>query len=131
MLSISCLFFVITGIQFWISYYMITVLHISEKTVFISFSVVCLTAPTLGVISGGYLIQSMGGYSSSHAIEICLKLGYCALGISLLIPFVSSYYTFTLLIWLLLFFGGSIVPGLTGNIPMFINIIRNYANDDT
>ncbi len=123
MLSASCLFFVITGIQFWISYYMEIVLEIDKKTVFICFSIVCITAPTLGVVAGGFLIQRFGGYDDSRAIENCLKLGYVAMLISLPIPFISSVPLFVIFIWLLLFFGGSIVPGLTGKTkPLNLNI---------
>jgi len=113
-MSVTCLFFVITGIQFWISYYIHMVLEIDEKTVFICFAIICITAPTLGVLSGGYIIQKLGGYNDTRAIEICLKLGYITGVISIPLPFVSSLPTFIFLIWLLLFFGGAIVPGLTG-----------------
>jgi len=102
-----------------------SVLHVDEKTVFICFSIVCITAPTLGVISGGYLIQTFGGYSDNRAIELCLKLGYCAMAVSIPIPFVNNLPLFAILIWLLLFFGGAIVPGLTGILITLNLIIRN------
>jgi len=114
MLSVTCLFFVITGVQFWISYYMNIVLGINEQTVFVCFSIVCITAPTLGVIAGGFIIQKFGGYNDTSSIDICLKLGYVAAIISCPVPFVSSLSVFVFLLWLLLFFGGAIVPGLTG-----------------
>src|SRR5205823_6367390 len=56
MLGISSLLFIITGIQFWISDYMMIVLKVDPKKVFITFAVVCITAPVFGVMSGGYLI---------------------------------------------------------------------------
>ncbi len=97
---------------------MITVLKIEEQLVFLCFSSVCITAPTLGVITGGYLIQRIGGYNDDKAIEVCLKLGYAGLLVSIPIPIVNSLSLFVLFIWLLLFFGGAIVPGLTGNISI-------------
>ena len=90
------------------------VLGIDVSTVFTCFAVVCITAPTAGVLSGGYIIQKMGGYNDYKTIEICLKLGYLAMAVSIPIPFISSLPFFVLMIWLLLFFGGAIVPGLTG-----------------
>ena len=35
--------------------------------IFVTFAVVCLTAPTLGVLIGGYLIEKIGGYTNKHA----------------------------------------------------------------
>jgi hypothetical protein len=50
--SLSSLFFVLTGIQFWISDYLRTVLDIPQQEVFVAFAVVSITGPTLGVLIG-------------------------------------------------------------------------------
>lgn len=52
MLSLSSLFFVITGIQFWISDYFRIILKIDQQTVFLAYSIAALTAPTIGVLLG-------------------------------------------------------------------------------
>ena len=64
MLGISCMYFVVTGIQFWISDYMREIMNISSSKVYIIFSVVCITAPTSGVLLGGIFIQYLGGYTN-------------------------------------------------------------------
>ena len=51
-LGISILYFIVTGIQFWISNYMETVLHQPAHLVYIVFSCVSITAPVLGCIIG-------------------------------------------------------------------------------
>jgi predicted MFS family arabinose efflux permease len=114
MLGISCLLFIITGIQFWISDYMMIVLKVDPKKVFITFALVCITAPVFGVMSGGYLIQRLGGYTSKHALETCFKISIIAAVSGMFLPLVNNAYIFVIMMWLLLFFGGSIVPGLTG-----------------
>lgn len=114
MLSICCLLFIITGIQFWISDYMQTVLHMDPKKVFITFAVVCITAPVLGVMVGGYFIQKLGGYTNKAALDHCFKVAILAGASGVCLPIIDFIPLFVILIWLLLFFGGSIVPGLTG-----------------
>ena len=55
-LSLSVLYFVITGIQFWISDYFIVVLGVAQEKVFVYFSVSCITGPTMGVMVGGFIV---------------------------------------------------------------------------
>jgi MFS transporter, Spinster family, sphingosine-1-phosphate transporter len=61
-LATSCLYFVITGIQFWITDYMITILHYNPDTVFITFTTACISGPTIGVFVGGVVTHKLGGY---------------------------------------------------------------------
>ena len=82
--------------------------------IFVTFAVVCLTAPTLGVLIGGYLIEKIGGYTNKHALKICFHSSVIAGCCGMPLPLCSNYWTFTSLMWLTLFFGGSIMPGLTG-----------------
>ncbi len=114
MLAICCLLFIVTGIQFWISDYMQTVLRIDPKAVFIAFALVSITAPILGVLAGGYLIQQLGGYTKNSALEACFKISILAALSGVLLPLIDFFPLFIILMWLLLFFGASIVPGLTG-----------------
>src|SRR5690606_26424215 len=44
----------------------------------------------------------------------CFKISILAGASGMFLPLIDNYYIFITLMWLLLFFGGSIVPGLTG-----------------
>jgi glucan phosphoethanolaminetransferase (alkaline phosphatase superfamily) len=114
MLSICCLLFIVTGIQFWISDYMQTVLKVDPGKVFTTFAVCSITAPVLGVIAGGYLITKLGGYTNKTALEACFKISILAGLSGAFLPVIDNFPLFVILMWLLLFFGASIVPGLTG-----------------
>jgi predicted MFS family arabinose efflux permease len=114
MFGICSLLFIVTGIQFWISDYMMIVLKVEPRKVFITFAVTCITGPIFGVICGGYLIQQLGGYTSKVALQTCFRISILAAAAGMFLPLVNNYYLFVALMWLLLFFGGSIVPGLTG-----------------
>ena len=112
--GICCLLFIITGIEFWITDYMTTLLHQNADKVYITFAIVCITAPTLGVLIGGYIIGNLGGYTDKRALQTCYHFSVIAGCCGLPLPIVNSFWLFTTLMWFTLFFGGSIMPGLTG-----------------
>lgn len=114
MYGISCLLFVVTGIQFWISDYMQEVMQIPSSKVYVIFAVICITAPVLGVLLGGIFIQYLGGYTNKRALDACFKIAILAAACGIFLPVVDIVWLFVILMWLLLFFGGSVTPGLTG-----------------
>ena len=72
-LATSCLYFIITGIQFWITDYMLIVLKIDQSKAFITFSVIWVTAPWFGIITGGVITHNMGGYHAPGILKIPLN----------------------------------------------------------
>jgi sugar phosphate permease len=113
-LSVSFLYYIITGIQYWVSDYMIIVLQQSEATVFICFGVVSITGPVLGVIIGGNITTYLGGYSTRKSLQQTLCFTCLCLVFALPAPFIDNFPLFCSLLWFLLFFGGAILPSLTG-----------------
>ena len=124
MLCISCSLFVVTGIQFWISDYMQEVIHLKSSETYIIYSIVCISAPTLGVLIGGIVIQYLGGYTTGKALDACCKLTFFAFICACLLPIFNIPIIFVVLMWLLLFFESSVTPGLTG--LMISSIQDNY-----
>ena len=66
-LSLCGLFFVVTGVQFWITDYATRSkqeggLGADAETVVLVFSIASVTAPVMGVFIGGALIDKQGGY---------------------------------------------------------------------
>lgn len=113
-LSLSSIYFIITNIQFWMSDYMMVVLGASEQTVFIAFTFICVTSPTLGSVLSGWLGYYMGGYQSRHALPLCIGLAFICLVLGIPVPFIDSYLGLAVMIWLYLFVGGIFLPILTG-----------------
>ena len=113
-LGLSTLCFVITVIQFWGSKYMEKVIMMEQSRVHFTFIIVCLTAPTLGVIIGGILTSCIGGYDKIAANYLCLigALGATLLAIPL--PFMNSLWGFTGFLYGVLVFGGIIFPSILG-----------------
>ena len=71
---------------------------------------------------GGYYVHRQGGYTSEHALKICLILSWCAAIFACPFPFVKIYPVSVGMMWCLLFFGGSLMPTLTGIFAFFILI---------
>ncbi len=81
---------------------------------FATFAFCCITAPCSGVIIGGTVTHKMGGYSSDRALFVVIFMGTMTSVVGMPIPFVTQYWAVTPLLWLLLFFGGFMMPALIG-----------------
>ncbi|EGR31685.1 major facilitator superfamily protein, putative [Ichthyophthirius multifiliis] len=93
---------------------------------------VSLTAPTLGVLFGGILTQKLGGYESFNAKKISLFLACISSLVACPVPFFDSFYLAASSIWCLLFFGGAMVPGLTGMMLSSVEAeFRGFANSNS
>ncbi len=123
MLAISSLYFVITGIQFWISDYLRTVLGQEKDKVFMSFALISITGPTSGVVIGGTILDRLGGYTGKSALDFCLVCGTLASLSALPVPFLNHFMTICVLLWLVMFFGGALMPAVIGMF-FFVNPLK-------
>jgi MFS family permease len=132
-LGLANLFFIITVVQFWAPTYLKNVLKVeNEDSVNLSFIIICVSSPTLGVAFGGFTSSWIGGYESKHSILLCLIYTILACAFSIPVPLVNTILVFTILLWFTLFFGGAIVPGLTGIIIASLPVEhRGSANSIT
>lgn len=63
-LALSGLYFVVTGIQYWLPSYMHTVIHADQAVVAWYYTALSFTGPVSGVIVGGLVTQHYDGYST-------------------------------------------------------------------
>jgi hypothetical protein len=79
MSALSSLYFVVTGIQYWSTTYMLVALSTPRVVVNTMFVVCAGTAPICGVFGGAHLIDAVGGYVGSRqrviSLKVCLALG--------------------------------------------------------
>ena len=71
----------------------------------------------LGVIIGGKVVSLLGGYNSRKALVVILLMSFLASSCSIPIGYLHEphhYVHVTILLWLLLFGGGFILPCATG-----------------
>jgi MFS family permease len=117
-LALSSLFFVVTGIQFWSTEYLIKVIKAPYGTVLASFAATSATAPVLGVVFGGWIVDYVGGYQGREGVFrtslIGTILGVFAVSLAIPASYSTSFSGALTMIWFVLFFGGAIVPGATG-----------------
>lgn len=123
----SALYFTVTGIQYWGTKYLLVVLHAPLLLVNSLFVLTAATAPVLGVIFGGYIVDVFGGYRGCkrrvRALEIVLGLGCIGLVCAIPITLTSSAYIAIAFLWLVLFFGGSILPACSG---ILVSIVPRF-----
>ena len=79
--------------------------------------------------SGGYVTNKIGGYAEPRTIYFIFIFGTIGMTAAVIIPFVSSFWPVSILLWIVLFFGGAMVPGLTGMIMASIPPeMRSFGN---
>jgi MFS family permease len=122
--GLTAVYFVVTGVQYWSTIFMIKSLHASKYLVNGLFVLVAGTGPVFGVFFGGWLIDRYGGYigveQRAQSLGICMVLGVTAFLIAAATTFFDDIYITAAFLWLLLFFGGSILPACTG---IFISVV--------
>jgi len=122
--SLTALYFVVTGIQFWATDYLEQELGGNPTTVRLQFLFTSATAPVAGVIFGGWYVEWIGGYRGQRqrrrALGWCLLFGALACVAAAFVTMVYDTWAAASLLWVLLFFGGSVLPGGSG---IFISVI--------
>lgn len=112
--SISGLFFVVTGVQYWLPTYAQLAFGVTPDIAAVSYSVISFTGPISGVIVGGILTTYCGGYNEPKGQLLQCICAILTILSAIPVPFCYCYKTFCVFIWLTLFFGGFILPPLTG-----------------
>lgn len=122
-LTLSGLFFVVTGIQYWLPSYLKEMFGkevlgeeegVDDYMVNFAFAFTCFTAPILGAVAGGVTVTKMGGYNTVRAQTLQYYMSACAVACALPIPFLNSFGLVVTLCWFLIFFGGFVLPTVTG-----------------
>jgi len=114
-LAISVLFFVISGVQYWVTFYLIEVLSVPEKKANIYFGATAITSPVLGAAMSGFVATRFdGGYGSPKLLPFCNGLGLIGVFSAFMVPYVDNYVAAIGFVWILLFIGALILPIATG-----------------
>ena len=121
MLGMSVLIYIITGVQYWVTDYLDAILGVkSQKDRLFLFTVACFTAPVFGVLMGTFIKNLYCKQNMRKSLIFCSVLGILACLASIPVPITLDLFYFIIFMWLVLFFGGGIVPVLTS---MIINAV--------
>lgn len=78
---------------------------------------------------GGYVVSKRGGYENPTTVYYVFLFSAIGIGAAVIIPFVDEFYTVTSLLWIVLFFGGAMMPGLTGIMMVSVSpYLRAFGN---
>lgn len=93
---------------------MLDSLDAAQAEAFTAFGIVSITGPVAGVIVGGSVTTKMGGFASPKTLYTTCALAFLCFLCAAPIPFINDFKLFNILLWLLLFSGGFILPPMTG-----------------
>lgn len=114
-MGITSLIFVSTAIVFWSNDYCRNVLFAKQGEILSVFIIVCLSGPILGILAGGAVIDKFaGGYEGKHSLTYGLVFVSLAMASGLPVRVADTLYTFALILWGILFFGGASIPSIQG-----------------
>jgi MFS family permease len=116
-LGMCGIYFIVTGIQFWMTKYLIEILDLEPLLVNIIFSGISITAPLSGVLVGGTISDKYGGYKGKNvikAIKMCIAFGLVSFVFAFPMGFLFQFIYLSVLLWTFLFFGAAIIPIGTG-----------------
>ena len=116
-LGMTSLYFIVTGIQFWITKYLVEILYTDPLVVNMIFSIISITAPLFGVLCGGTISDRYGGYKGKNerkAIEMCVLFGLVSFVFAFPMGFLFQIVYLSILLWTFLFFGAAMIPIGTG-----------------
>ena len=137
-ISLSVLIYIITGIQYWVSDYLDAILGVeSPKDRLFLFTLACFTAPVLGVLLGPLIKNKLCQTNLQKSLIFCSVLGFLSFICSIPAPLTLNLFYFIILMWLILFFGGGIVPILTSiiintvpeNLMTSANSLTNFTTN--
>ena len=115
--TLCCIYFIVTGIQFWMTSYLIQIINADPIQVVIVFSFSSISAPLLGILTGGTFADKYGGYKGKNtfkAIQMCTAFGFISFVFAFPLGFLFSFRYVVTLLWVFLFFGAALVPICTG-----------------
>ena len=116
-LTLCCIYFIVTGIQFWMTSYLIQIINGDPIQVVIVFSFSSISAPLLGILTGGTFADKYGGYKGKNtfkAIQMCTAFGFISFVFAFPLGFLFSFRYVVIMLWVFLFFGAALVPICTG-----------------
>lgn len=114
------LYFEVTGIQFWATDYFQKELDEPKSSVITWFAIASVTAPTSGVVFGGWIVDRLGGYrdesggAAAQTLYVCCGFGCGAVIFSIPAAIIMNFGWVMGMLWGVLFFGGCLLPAATG-----------------
>lgn len=112
-MGLTFLLFMATVFLFWTTDYCYNVLHAKHDEVLYVFIVVCATAPTLGYLIGGSMIDiAVVGHMPKHSIALSFLFSMLSLLSTFSVRLLPGIYSFGIALWVILFSSSSVFSTL-------------------
>lgn len=83
--------------------------------------------------SGGFILSKRGGYDNPRSVYYVFVFSAIGIGSAIVIPFLDNFYPVAIALWIVLFFGGAMMPGLTGimmaSVPPYLRPFGNSTGE--
>ena len=123
--TLTCMFLIVSAIQFWINDYLENGLLIKDKkTRLYSFAIVVITSPSAGIILGGIIAGKLGGYDTEKAIYIPIIASFIVSILANIAPLTIKLQYFLPLFWTYLFLGCILLPVARGIV--LVSVDKKY-----
>lgn len=99
LLVITSVYFLTTGIQFWITDYWVTILNQSKTKAYIYFASCAITGPVGGVIAGGLVFNSLGGFENYRSFPLAVIIMTIGSVSAVPLPFVTDIILSAAILW--------------------------------
>lgn len=113
-LAITVLFFVVSGVQMFATFYFEHALGGEPKQAVYDFLAVAFTAPILGSVASGFITDRLGGYYDVKVLPFATIAAIIGTFVAWLIPIMNDYMLTKVWLWILLFAGAMVLPMCTG-----------------
>ena len=125
-LAIISIFFILSGFQFWINDFFENALYIKDKkNRLIYFIIIISFTALLAPITGGLIMQKLGGYDSKKVIYLPFYCCIVSLICCNLMLLSNNKYYILILLQIYLFSGCIIIPSLNG--ILITSLSKEYA----
>ena len=116
--TMTCLYFVVTGVQYWGPSYMLVAIDSSVSMVNVSFILCVGSSSICGIMFGGWIVDHLGGFKNEidrvRVLKVCTCFGFISVVGAIAILFTSGLWEFVTLLWIVLYFGASVLPSCSG-----------------
>jgi len=113
---LSVLYFVVAGLQVWITPFLTRPpFSVPLETIVFVYSFIASSAPALGLVTGGLLVDRLGGYTDARrTVDLALVFSVVGVSAAWAALATTSLPLVALLLWVLLFCGSVVVPACVG-----------------
>ena len=114
-IAVISIFLILSGLQFWVNDFFENALYITDKKNRLTYFIIIIVFTALGApISGGFIMQKLGGYESKRVMYLPFFCCIISLFCSNLMLLSKNKYYILILLEIYLFSGCIIIPCLNG-----------------